>query len=413
MINIHSRGALVALLASACGGVATTPDAAPIDAEPGPPDAVQPGDVTVNAQQLSPGAIVYFFDPDGSVVDDVALPPSGLVTRAVLPGGAVSVVDVDGGNVFHFTGVVPGEELRINSSSTFETQLDVTFTVPSLVGATGYYVRTPCGSSYSASTMVDVTLYECGDTTDVVVVAMADPPRTIFKAAVEVEANMTISAAYKPQLAGTIDVTEVPAAISTLEAYTAAYTLGGQLYVTGGLYGFEDPVDDALTATGTLPDVPDLWQAGAIYSTSDLGSQAVQFRRQGYDLDFALADLRSPHMKSTTLDTSEPAMVWTSVGQGDDPTLALAQFYVATDLATYYHYIVGAPESPGHLGIPTLPAPYDDWNPAPAADSELFFARTLVTDAAGASDIRQGFFRTFDSTPTDGVAVVSYGELAP
>lgn len=413
MMKSSTRGALAALLAGACGGVAASPDASPTDAEPAPPDAIAAGDVTVNAQQLGAGAIAYFFDPDGSVVDDVTLPVSGIVTRAILPGGSVSVVDEANGNAYHYTGVQPGEELRINSASTFDTQLDVTFTVPALVGATGYYVRTPCGSAFSDDTTVQVTLYECDATTDVVVVAQADPPRTIYKADVEVEASMTISAAYKPQLPGTIEVTGVPAAIDTLEVYSSAYALAGQLYVTGGLYGFADPVDSEVTATGTLPDIPDLWQVGALYSTSALGSQAVQFRAEGYDLAFALSDRRSPHMTNVAIDAAEPALVWTSVGQGAEPNLALAQYYVSDGVTTYYHYLVGAPEEPGHLGMPSLPAPYEAWNPTPSGDGEVFYAQTIATDPASASTIRQRYWQTYDSTPPDGVAVVSYGELAP
>jgi hypothetical protein len=412
MMKSRWNAALSALLTGACGGVATSPDASPSDAPPGPPDAIVAGDVTVNAQQLGAGAIAYFFDPDGSVVDEVSLPPSGLATRALLPGGAVSVVDEANGNAYHFTGVQPGEELRVNSPSMFETQLDVTFTVPSLVGATDYYVRTPCGSGVSNTTTVAVTLYDCGDTTDVVVVAAADPERTIFKAAVEVEAAMTISAAYKPKVPGSVEVTGVPAAIDTLEIYTASTTLAGQLYVTSGLYGYADPAEGALTATGMLPDVPDLWQVGSVYSTSDLGSQAVQFRSQGADLAFVLSEQRSPHMRNVAIDGAEPALIWTSVGQGAEPNLAIAQYSVDDGVSTFYHYLVGAPEEPGHLGIPSLPAPYEAWNPTPTSGGELFYARTVATDAVGASEIRQRYFQTYDNTPADGVAVVAYGELA-
>lgn len=400
---------------AACGGVEATPtpDGAAVDAST-VPDATVAGDVTVRMPGPPADAVAIFLDPAGVTVDVVPLAPSGVATRALLPGSSVSVVAASTNYVYHFTGVQPGDELPLYGGGVDPTMLAVSIAVPTTPGTDVYRVLTPCGSADSATSPVGVTLYDCGDTTDVFVIADGATDKTVFKPAVPVAASMTVTGLYQPLSPLTVDVTNVPASATYLDVYGATYTAGGQFYMGFG-YGdsFAPPSPTASIET-EVPTVDDLWIQGTVYTDSALGQQSLVYREPAdTQAVFDLSELTSPYMRNVAYDLDQSAVVWTSVGDGSPPVLAEAEYYVNAGDGSTYVQLIGPVTSPGRLDVPVLPAPYDIYNVAPGHTVNYSFAFTLLTDAASADEIRQRYFGSYVPHPREGRARMAFGTPAP
>lgn len=407
MRDLRSIWLAVPTLLAGCGGVeAAGPDAVVVDATPLPPDAIQAGDITLTTYDPPADAVAIFLDAAGVTVDVVPLSPSGVATRSMLPGGSVSMVSLTDNYAYHYTQVQPGDDLRIFSASTVTSMLSVQVTVPTTPGTTQYTVRTPCGWDSAAASPVPVTLYNCEDTTDVFVIADGATDKTIYKPGVTVAASMTVAAAYQALSPLTVNVTNVPAGTTYLDAYGAVYAPGGRFYL-GFSYGdsFNAPAA-AVAVEADVPTIDGLWTGGAIYTNTDLGQQSLTYREPtATQLVVDLEELPSPFMRNVTYDLDGSAVVWTSAGAGDAPQLAMAEFVVDGAYISTFGPVTGT----GRLDVPVLPAPYDVVNVAPTHVVTYSYAFTVLTDDATADAMRQRYYATFDPTPPEGRARLAYG----
>lgn len=166
------------LLFAACGEVAGSPDAAgdddeidasTIDADPSGTAEITTLTRCCNAVPDAPeaGVRVIVTLPDGTIGDSVLTDANGEASVTVLPGSTVTAIYIDpngtGANqLVSYTGVEPGDTLtfgeKFNAAST--TLGSMTASWPTVAGATGYRVFTPCGSSSVSAPTTSVMFTE-------------------------------------------------------------------------------------------------------------------------------------------------------------------------------------------------------------------------------------------------------------
>lgn len=220
----------------ACGddGVRHTSDAPhPSDGAPDSPAdaAVQP--VTFAAvldRQPVMGVHVYFQNADSSVVLATTTDATGTASAVMAAGGYVTAVDPFGGvqqdELDTFVGVKPGDHLLLTRSDV-ETATQVTVQAPDDSAMTSFYAYSPCNVSgtqlnpppqslLATPVSAQMTLNNCGATTDFLVLASNGSGTSEFLYAptqpIVDQGTVDLTAStYAPATSRTITYTNVPA----------------------------------------------------------------------------------------------------------------------------------------------------------------------------------------------------------
>jgi hypothetical protein len=180
------------LAACSDDGVRHTPDAAPhdgpaIDGTPDAPVDSAPLAVTLTTSTSggpNSGVRVYFQDADGTVVLATTTDANGTASAVMAAGGYVTAINPYGANaetgdeLDTFAGVKPGDHLVLNGGFSFATGITVNVVADADPAATALYAYSACGSGQLQQAAIalappsgQVTLFNCGTTTDFLIIS--------------------------------------------------------------------------------------------------------------------------------------------------------------------------------------------------------------------------------------------------
>lgn len=241
----------------------------PVDAPPGddsqvtpdaPIDAPTTGTVTVTIRDEGApveGIDVFFQNPDGSLAGKVPTNASGVASTTMDTGGSVTVLNPfqpatpafgrPPNTLKTWLGVKPGDQLVIDEGGS-DSSVTMIVTLPANSSVSYAELYATCGNDYIEGTEDIVSLYGCGATTDLVVIAYD-------------EAEAPLGYFYKPGVT-LVDEGELDLSAETYAAVPdATYTLSGfpaeitDVYADNGLLTslgqlVETSFDTELTAGG-------------------------------------------------------------------------------------------------------------------------------------------------------------------
>jgi hypothetical protein len=364
------------------------------------PDAPPPPDGTdVDASTSGPVALtifvgltpqegvrVIFQNADNTVVSDTMTGADGKATATMAPGGFVTAIDPfpgrakpsgapSGADIRTFSGVKPGDQLRLFERDFSQNAISMNFILPIDPNASEYYVSTNCATSSIFGTgsggppQVQLFMQGCGQTSNLLVETG--------------EAGALVSQIYKTSIAlmdgGTIDLTadayaavpdvtftysNVPAGITGLSVEGVRSTSLGPIKqfsngvsVTGG------------TATFSL-DVPNVPNAQATTVTSfygptftthlvaDWGPAAATYALDPTGL--FLPEFDGP----ATIDAAAHAIKWSTTGGSAQPDFVRVRANFSRDLggksSMFWRWEIVAPAGTQAV-FPKLPdaSPYN------------------------------------------------------
>lgn len=370
----------VVLFVAACGDV--LPGDPPGDGAPPEPVSV----VVLTA--LGDGAPdsaakVVFQDPDGAVVLDSGVDAMGRA-QAMLPrGGTVSAIRITDtpdqltASITTTTGVSPGDALTFGqqASATITNQggqTTMTANFSQAANANGYTFFTPCGSVRTSSTVASATLGfrdSChGATFDLLGTTLAGDPRVpmfLFVKDVTYQSSGTfnIAALFAPMASFTIQMTNVPEPVSSINASRASM-IENLPATSAGVDAVGDPPAGTISLATPFPQ--------------GVGTRSELSIRLGRQADTAIFQRHEVHTAalgtSATVDLSQLQLPWISVpaatatgatwnvvAPGDPPDGMMltwrGQWNDGTRPVSIAWSVVG-PATTAGVTLPRLPAPY-------------------------------------------------------
>jgi hypothetical protein len=387
MMRVMRKAVLVVVLLAGCGddGVRHTPDAtvhdgpviddAPIDS------AAMPVAITTTlGGQPAGGVHVYFQNADSSLVLATVTDASGTASAVMQPGGYVTAITSYNPPAFvpssdqlsTFVGVKPGDHLQL-ALPNVNAPITVTVTVPADQNASAslYEVYSPCSSGETdlvnsgsaASPSGTMYLYDCGATTDFLVVALDSSGNAldyIFKQNVAVADQQPVDLTANTYTAATTRTVNYDNADNLSLSYSdTLLDVAKAMYNRGGLIG--------AVAVSTSYPMPAFTGANDLMVTHYNGSQDLEYFVDWgpYTATFTtdLAPRMLPDFQSgPTFDVATHTMSFTEAATGATPDFVFASIsaFRNTDNHDWTWRIV-APHATS-LVYPTLPTDVYDYN---------------------------------------------------
>jgi len=340
------RASAVALALAACAPShppfpASGPDAAPDTLPPFGGDA-GPNDValtvTIGGLPTAGIAVVFQRNVEGDVVATVATDAQGVAGAALGDGGFVTAI-VPGGagaRLYTFAAVHAGDRLRLDVDGALQpATTSKSFTVPTRAGASGYDVRTPCGSGTLDATgtgAIELDVAACGGTLDAIVVALEDgqPAAGLNSSGVTVDTpQIDLAGSYDALAHNSFAYSAVPAQVVFMGTYEAIISPRGRL-VDGSAGaapsgGAADSALDLPAGTGFAA----LIVSDGRPADGEHGEQLV-FDWGPWNATYALAygdALLRPYASAPVFDHLQRAVTW-SEGSGGTPQALRASVHV-------------------------------------------------------------------------------------
>lgn len=377
-----------------------------IDAPAGQPVTLT---VTVNGTPQV-GVKVYFQGTDSSLISNTLTDATGVASAVMPNGGFVTAVDPylvpEGGgpseshDLYTFSGVKPGDHLKLKDSFTATTQVAVTVPLDGDANVTEYLVSTPCDDdvyiSDGTGAQPQVTLFldaSCATTTDFIV-ASRDAAHEIvhwfYVPNQAVAATLDLTGTYAAPTAKTYTYTNADAIgfvqieQQFVSARGAVIDLGGTAIGKGPPYSgviqtpnFADAIDVVM---GMAPGGPETvhqfvdWGPFSATYTTDVGARIL------------------PDLSGATIDTTAHALTWTENGGAATPDFALA--YVGASRTGFgFGWQIVAPHTSASIAFPTLPTDIGDFTIA-ETDSSFIEGTVLGKVPGGYDAIRADLFST-------------------
>ncbi len=330
-----------------------------------------------NGQVVS-SATVLFRDAAGGVISTKQTDAKGAVSERVPAGGSVSLFVgaappalLGGPNnvVFTFVGVQPGDELRIEDPRTgLVAPVNKTITVPVLANTAGYVSSSLCSNSISipttnTSTISVSTEPACAQTNFFVEARSAQftalgsffaTNLTTTGAAIDLSANT-----YKAPKPLTVNVSNVPATVSNITTslrdndgafYMPSVNSAATINVTG----------TSGTATIAVPDIGTAMEARLQYSSAG-GFQSMREQTTIANVAVDLTANSLPTVAAPTVNIATNTVSWSESG-GSLTADGVRAFVNVNRTPLNFSHIIVAPHLNTSLTIPTLPAPYTNYN---------------------------------------------------
>jgi hypothetical protein len=391
-------------------------DDAPIDAPP------TTGQVTVTINDDGAGVEgidVYFQNPDGSLVAKVATSASGVASATVDTGAWVTVVDpysssgplptvgAPSHTVKTWAGVEPGDRLVMERSNGEEVPAaTVTVTVPAINNLDNAEVYSTCGEDLVIGESDTITLWGCGGTADMIVIAYdgEDQPLGYFyKAGVAITDGGTVNLSTETYAA-------VPDATFTFSNFPAEFSglnwENGLVSSRGGLFSLEGGVE--LSAGGATVEVerPLATPTMSFLTMQHANAQAfhVQFSWQAtaatHPFDATNKVLPS-YTAAPTYDAATREVSWTSTGS-NQPDATILELYASRDALSWSWEVV-APYDGTEVTLPALPTDIAQY--VPLATDNVGFEQLGAARLPGGYDaIRPIFFASTEGPPVTGTS---------
>jgi len=379
---------------SGCGGcndddnggrLADAPPAIDGAVDAAAPDAavpLEPVTLTITLDGAAVGGIrVYFQNADSTLVKSTLTDATGTATAVMAAGGYVTAIESDN-QLRTFGGVKPGDQLVLTIKE--DRQVEFTLTLPPVDNATDYAVYTTCGEANLGPGGSDsppsglISLFGCGNVTDIAVIASAPPPAVtkVPDESVPVAAlyhpNVTLSETvdlrndtYEDLTEATFTYMNAPADTTVSVAHWLA-SPNGRLGsfdsndVHGSVIIFEPPVPPTRAIVETFVEV------NGSHEVMEWGGAGVPY---ALDMTGILLKgiFRGPFYSPTTR-----RMSWTEGTTGATPdltyvTLSASRVLNSEETRSWTWRLV-APYTAGELTLPALPTDVFDWMPRPEDD---------------------------------------------
>jgi len=399
----------------ACGddSVRHTPDATSHDgpaADSAPDAPPEPVTLTASIGGVPAGGVkVYFLDADSSVVLATATDSTGTASAVMAAGGSVTAIDPYGGSatnheVYTFEAVKPGDHLVLNGpTETAGITMTVTAPVDGTAGIVAYEVQTPCGGTTltspgsGASPTGQLTLYGCGTTSDLMIVARDDAFQIadyiyVHDAAITDAGTLDLSQmTYTAAGARTFSLTNIPTGF-TPQGVTDGVLAANGVYVqsSGNL-----PADGSATPVATVP-------MGTHWSQITIGGAAGYGQHYLFDwgpwADAFTTDVGARVMPDLTafptFDPSLHAVLLTEATGGATPDFVYASLFAdRTSANLSWSWTVAGPHATT-LVLPTLPTDVFDAN---IGSTDSYGINTIVLAKApgGYDAVRPGILASY------------------
>jgi len=359
------------VIATGCGGSGggNAPDAGD-DQSDAAVDASLDADqrpVSIDDPAAVAGSRALFYAADGSLLADVdfashhaeSIVPAGGSVVTFTPQAALSAA------ITTYLGVKPGDHLG-DVAPAMTTSQQVSFTIPSLSGATSYEISSPCGT-FTGVTFTNVQL-TCGATTDFHVRALlgTSTAGSFLVKNVQIASSIALTGSYVAPHSAMFTVANIPAAYTNV---SISYQL-----MPRPLWGVRPDVESnapptagTSTMTGVLPDI-NINQSMLQWQLVDatLGQQQVSVG--GVTTFSATGDASAwlvPWASAPAFDAATGTVSWTPTGAGSANAISIALFTRTTDgTGTYFqNRRLYAPYAGTSARFPRLPAAYDHYNP--------------------------------------------------
>lgn len=438
------------LMVAACGddGVRHTPDAAPHDGPvtpDGPIDAAgTPVAITVTQNGAGvAGAHVYFQNADSTVVLATTTDATGTASAVMADGGYVTAVDpfpqatfIGGSHEIEtFAGVKAGDHLQLTIPPT-RPPITVTIQAPLDAAASSYAVFSPCNSDptslsppappplslIASGPSGAVTLYDCGTTTDFLVVSYdqtGQPLNFYYRANVGVADAQLVDLSAGTYLAAptrTFTFQNVPG-LRSVSFEDDLIDPHGRIFRS-----YNTTTSDTVTPVVTVP-MPEFGGTADLVQSTFTGNYDQQTVLEwgpytsSYTLDIAAHAL--PTFSSVpAYDVASHTASITEDATGMTPDFTMVTFDVLreADDSTTWAWRIVAPHSVT-VTLPVLPTDLYDYNIA-AGDAARVLGWTSGKVAGGYDGIRDTVFTLVDfaalATSSSGTATIaSWNEPAP
>lgn len=403
--------------------------------------SVAPVTVTVtNLGEPTPGAHVYFVNPDGSLAKTADTDATGSASAIVEPGGSVTVLKpfqqpqagkFVADELRTFAGVKPGDHLLLTrtvpdavtfqlvgsiapgTESPFRVRYDVFSTCAPSEAA--IFPGGGGGGSGDPTPGGPVTLQGCGTTADVAIVASEDvTPRiatgiattinwlgTIFHAGATLSEGGTLDLSadtYDAPQTVTFTLSNAPDTTSSIQVQHAPIVAHGPLGPFS-IDATDSPVTLNEARTGATKAITDI----SVFATNH--HEVVDWGDFHDTVTLDLGPVLLKELVGPTFDLAANKLVWTEAATGATPDVTLVGVTLRRidqqqETQTIWHWEVVGPYAAGQFVYPTLPSDVFDYTPKP--DDDVFSVDPVVNvkltggyDAlrAHAFDIadRQGF----------------------
>ena len=352
---------------------ASGPDAAPDTLPPFGGDA-GPNDValtvTIGGLPAPDVAVVFQRSVEGDVVATVATDANGVAGAAPGDGGFVTAIVPAGAGarLFTFAAVHAGDRLRLDVDGTLQpATTSKPFTVATRAGASGYDVRTPCGSGTLDATgtgAIELDVAACGGTLDAIVIALEDglPAASLSSSGVTVDApQIDLAGSYDVLAHNSFAYSAVPAQVVFMGTYEAIISPRGRL-VDGSAGaapsgGAADSALDLPAGTGFAA----LIVSDGRPANGEHGEQLV-FDWGPWNASYALAygsALLRPYTSAPLFDHLQRAVTWDEGATGGMPQALRASVHVyrsGIPEGTSWSWSIVAPrEAAALVRFPQLP----------------------------------------------------------
>lgn len=409
------------------------------------PDAPPPPDADVDASTFGPvsltilqgttpqvGVKVVFQNANNSLVTETTTGTDGKASAMMAPGGFVTAFDpfpvpqgISGSELRTYSGVKPGDELRLYQPDFGTPSIDVTFLVPVAPNAGSYRISTNCHVGYEIFTggsggtpSATIQLSGCGATTNLLVEAISNGQSVgaIYKPSVALANNGTVDLTqdtYAATPAATFSYTNVPASAESVQVDIQRATSLGAIYYQGGSAAVAGSTAALTTNVPTIANASSITTSSFIgnstyHSITDWGAPATS-----YSLDVGAAmlpDFASP----PNLDVPNHRITWSNNGGGVQPDFVsvTARLVREAPLQRWNWEIAAA--GTNEVVFPVLPAAQSQFNPIDGDDGNIS-ARTGKFpggyDAIRASILSDGGFELLPLSASGRAQASSYQSL--
>lgn len=373
----------------------------------------EPVSITITDEgQPQAGVTVYFQNPDSTVVATEETDSTGTATAVLYEGGYVTAVNpyvVTAGLPANFLrtfgGVKPGDHLLLNNApppSSFQITLDG----PTASGLTRFYqVTTSCGTAENIvvplggtgdkSAHGDLTLHNCGATTDIQIVSFntgGEATGSIYVAdkAVSPGATVQVTGPFASVPTRTYTLTNVPTTVSEFHITDTLASTKGTLAILA------DDATGAGTGTSTMS-----MKMPTFTNASSMVEAVASFNRNKHTLlewgpysetytRDAGAWVLKGFASDPTYSEATHAVTWTETPDGVSPDFVhlIASGRRPTQFNIQWEMV--APYTEGTARLPTLPTEHADLNLLESDQIEWSVRQYKVT--GGFDAVRAGYF---------------------